>query len=150
MHDNTKRYGTKWNELNKFFSERLGRKLLDCFFSVLRRRCVRLVAAPFSSEGWELWSLLTLLTILLFAVRYTAGMVWFNEKLDKWLQLRQTVMKVAPVPMTTDVNNNHVTDNQVEQDPPLQQQQQQQQQRAVAADAVSASGTPVTATSPPG
>jgi len=31
-------------------------------------------------------------------------MVWFNEETDEWLQMRQTVMKVAPVSMTTDDN----------------------------------------------
>jgi len=70
-------------------------------------------------------------------------MVWFNEKLDKWLQLRRTVMKVAPVAMTTDVNNNHVTDNRVELD-------QQQEERAGAADAIIDSRDAVTATSPRG
>jgi len=37
-------------------------------------------------------------------------MVWFNEQRDEWLQMRQTVMKIAPVSMATSVNN-HRTDN---------------------------------------
>jgi len=41
----------------------------------------------------------------LAAVRYTAGMVWFNELRDEWLQMRRTVMRIAPVAMATDVNN---------------------------------------------
>lgn len=56
-----------------------------------------------------------------FAIRYTAGMVWFNEQRDEWLQMRQTVMKIAPVSMVTDVNNRW-TDNKVS----FEQQPQQQ------------------------
>jgi len=73
----------------------------------------------------EIINLLTYqLVHLCVFIRYTAGMVWFNEQLDKWLQLRQTVMKVAPVSMTTHVNN-HLIDNKVSSK--LDQQQQQQQ-----------------------
>ena len=73
-----------------------------------------------------------------YVIRYTAGMVWFNEELDKWLQLRQTVMKIAPVSMTTHVNN-HLTDN----NEVIFERDQQQQQLRTETD----SGTPVTAPS---
>ena len=65
-----------------------------------------------------------LVMLTVFAVRYTAGIVWFNEQRDEWLQMRQTVMKVAPVSMTTHVNHRR-TDNRVSS---FQQGQQQQQQ----------------------
>ena len=60
------------------------------------------------------------------SVRYTAGMVWFNEQRDEWLQMRRTMMKVAPVATATDVNKRRGSDN--EASPELDHQQQQQQQ----------------------
>ena len=63
-------------------------------------------------------------------------MVWFNEELDKWLQLRQTVMKIAPVSMTTHVNNHHTDNNEV-------MFERDEQQLRTETD----SGTPVTAPS---
>jgi len=48
--------------------------------------------------------------------------VWFNEERDEWLQMRQTVMKVAPVTMATDVNKRR-TDNKVSLEHDHQQQQ---------------------------
>ena len=59
-------------------------------------------------------------------VRYTAGMVWFNEQRDEWLQMRQTVMKIAPVSTATDVNNLS-SDNEPSLVAAEQQQQQQEE-----------------------
>jgi len=53
-------------------------------------------------------------------------MVWFNEQRDEWLQMRQTVMKIAPVSTATDVNNLS-SDNEPSLVAAEQQQQQQQQ-----------------------
>ena len=63
-------------------------------------------------------------------------MVWFNEQLDKWLQLRQTVMKIAPVSTTADVNN-LLTHNKVSFERDHQQQP--------LATGLTATGMPVTA-----
>jgi len=59
-------------------------------------------------------------------VRYTAGMVWFNEQRDEWLQMRQTVMKIAPVSMATVVNSNRPPPVDNNEASFIQQQQQQQ------------------------
>jgi len=53
-------------------------------------------------------------------------MVWFNEQRDEWLQMRRTMMKVAPVATATDVNKRRGGDN--EASPELDHQHQQQQQ----------------------
>ena len=80
-------------------------------------------------------------------IRYTAGIVWFNEQRDEWLQMRRTTMKVAPVSMTIDVHNRRRTDNEVslqqDEQQQLQQLQQQQQQLLLVDD--TATDTPVTA-----
>ena len=65
--------------------------------------------------------------------------MWFNEERDEWLQMRQTVMKIAPVSMTTDVNHRR-SDNKVS----FETSQQQ-----LVTD-VTASGTPSWAVVPAG
>jgi len=53
-------------------------------------------------------------------------MVWFNDDRDEWLQMRQTVMKVAPVSTTTDVNS-----RRDENEASYHQQQEQSTEPAV-------------------
>jgi len=69
-------------------------------------------------------------------------MVWFNERRDEWLQMRQTTMKIAPVSMTTNVNNRHIDNRASSFENYRHHHQQQRQQLKTDATAQSPADSP--------